>query len=42
MTLAGFDETTLNKTAQMYASECNLSSEYELIVAYYELELEKD
>ena len=37
MTLAGFDEETLNKTPQMYATECNLISEYELIVAYYEL-----
>ena len=37
LSLAGFDEATLNKTPQNYASECNLNSEYDLIVAYYEL-----
>ena len=37
LTLAGFDEATLSKTPLMYATECNLNSEYELIVAYYEL-----
>ena len=37
VTLAGFDEATKSKTPQIYAAECNASSEYELLVAYYEL-----
>ena len=37
VTLAGFDEATRNKTPLLYAEECNASSEYELLVAYYEL-----
>ena len=37
VTLAGFDEATRSKTPQTYAAECNASSEYELLVAYFEL-----
>ena len=37
VSLSGFDEVTREKTPQAYAAECNASSEYELLVAYYEL-----
>ena len=37
VTLAGFDDATKNKTPKMYAEECNLQSEYEMLVSYYEL-----